>query len=265
MCFFIFFFFSCFPGEIPLCELGYTHKISRLPVPFRSGNSWIWVAPLRELQWNRKNSVRKPSFFPSFWLMRIHACAHRPCLTAHFRHQTFPPKSTQAVLASSLDIISHTIQHVLTTHSLLPHQHTAQQYANTTSFSRPLHMSTQLSLLGIENDLKSVEENSLEWFLPAIYSQCMQLWQELESRFSHKLDGVLIEVTKWKERERLICVFVAHDIDMNEQLHVLIAHTTCALYHSAYMVCSWGFPTKALSGMALILLLWKPLLYNIKT
>lgn len=71
-------------------------------------------------------------------------------------HQTFPPKSTQAVLAVSLEIISHTIQHVLTAHSLLPHQHAAQQYANTTSFSRPLHMSTQLSLLGIENDLNSV-------------------------------------------------------------------------------------------------------------
>lgn len=71
-------------------------------------------------------------------------------------HQTFPPKSTQAVLAVSLEIISHTIQHVLTAHSLLPHQHAAQQYANTTSFSRPLHMSTQLSLQGIENDLNSV-------------------------------------------------------------------------------------------------------------
>lgn len=98
------------------------------------------------------------SFFPS--LIRsdsyTHMCAHRPCLTAHFSHQTFPPKSTQAVLAVSLEIISHTIQHVLTTHSLLPHEHTAQQYANTTSFSRPLHMSTQLSLLGIENDLNSV-------------------------------------------------------------------------------------------------------------
>lgn len=41
---------------------------------------------------------------------------HRAHLTAHFSRQTLNPTSTQAVLAVSLDIISHTIQHALTTH-----------------------------------------------------------------------------------------------------------------------------------------------------
>lgn len=116
---------------------------------------------------------------PFFSLTDTHthtlARVHRPCLTAHFIHQTFSPTSTQAALAVSLDIISHTIQHVLTTHSLLPHQHTAQQYANTTSFSRPLHMSTQPSLERTEDDLHSVWANSLEWFLLTAYLQRVQL------------------------------------------------------------------------------------------
>lgn len=159
-----------------------THKISRLVVPFRSGNSRIWVAPLRELQSKKEKSVRRLSLFLSLPLSfhsqtHTHTLArvHRPCLTAHFIHQTFSPTSTQAALAVSLDIISHTIQHVLTTHSLLPHQHTAQQYANTTSFSRPLHMSTQPSLQRTEDDLHSVWANSLEWFLLTAYLQRVQL------------------------------------------------------------------------------------------
>lgn len=134
----------------------------------------------------------------SLFESHTHTRVHRPCLTAHFSHQTFPPTSTQAVLAVSPDIISHTIQHVLTTHSLLPHQHAAQQYANTTSFSRPLHMSTQLSLRGTEDDLSGVWANSLEWFLLTAYLQRVQLRQELEGGFPYKLDGVLIEMTARK-------------------------------------------------------------------
>lgn len=42
-----------------------THKISRLVVPFRSGNSRIWVAPLRELQSKKEKSVRRLSLFLS--------------------------------------------------------------------------------------------------------------------------------------------------------------------------------------------------------
>lgn len=82
------------PGEIILCEWGDTHKISRLLVPFRSGNSRIWVAPLRELQSDRKNGVRKLSFFPSLTLSDsyTHICAHRPCPTAHFIPSNFSSK-----------------------------------------------------------------------------------------------------------------------------------------------------------------------------
>ena len=65
-------------------------------------------------------------------------------------------------------------------------------------------MSTQLSLLGTEDDLNSVWANSLEWFLLTAYSQCVQLRQELESGLSHKLDGVLVEMTARIESGQLI-------------------------------------------------------------
>lgn len=50
----------CQLGELILHAWRDTHKISRLLVPFRSGNSRIWVAPLSELQLKRNNIVSEP-------------------------------------------------------------------------------------------------------------------------------------------------------------------------------------------------------------
>lgn len=69
---------------------GNTHKISRLLVPFRSGNSRIWVAPLSELQLKRNNGV---SELPTPWFSFPNVCAHLQYLTAHF----IPPDSSSKV------------------------------------------------------------------------------------------------------------------------------------------------------------------------
>lgn len=81
---------------------GNTHRISRLLVPFRSGNSRIWVAPLSELQLKRNNGV---SELPTPWFSFPNVCAHLQYLTAHF----IPPDSSSKVNTGRFGciVISH--------------------------------------------------------------------------------------------------------------------------------------------------------------
>lgn len=74
-----------------------THKISRLVVPFRSGNSRIWVAPLRELQSNKEKSVRRLSFslflsLPLFFF-HLHTHTHTRACTQTLSNSSFHPSN----------------------------------------------------------------------------------------------------------------------------------------------------------------------------
>lgn len=70
--FHIFLLLHCQLGKLILHAWRDTHKISRLLVPFRSGNSRIWVAPLSELQLKRNNIVSEPP--TSLPVLLFHTC-----------------------------------------------------------------------------------------------------------------------------------------------------------------------------------------------
>lgn len=95
--------------------------------------------------------------------------------------------------------------HISTQHSNMLTQHHSVGY-----YTCPL------SLLGTENDLNGVRANSQEWFLLTAYLQCVQLRQELESGFSHKLDGVLIEMAA--RNQRPICLDMLYFIHFVERV-----------------------------------------------
>lgn len=124
--------------------------------------------------------------------------------------------------------------------------------------------------MGWRGPLPEVGAEATALAAPGAHSQCVQLGQVLECRPSHGLDRVVVEVSGREtptpaqplsaaagSRAGDLCLTPPPGRPGASERPLPGPRAAGEAW--THKACSSGFPTKALSGMALMLLLWKPL------